>query len=162
MREAMMLDPNRRALILGGAAMAVLPLQAHAGLFSDKGPVFTKRGAAIRGIDPVAYFADARPVAGDPELSTKWMGAMWHFASAGNREAFEMNPYAYAPQYGGYCSWAVAGGYTASTDPEAWTIVDGKLYLNYSKGVQRRWSEDIPGNIVKGNANWPSLLADLT
>jgi len=67
-------------------------------------------------------------------------------------------PAAYAPQYGGYCAWAVSQGYTASTDPHAWRIVDGKLYLNYSKGVQKRWQQDIPGNIAKGDANWPKVL----
>ncbi len=160
--EIMNLRPNRRALILAGAAAMIAPTFSHAGLFSKDGPVFSKRGKAIRGIDPVAYFADAKPVRGASDISTKWMGANWHFASADNREAFEMDPYAYAPQYGGYCAWAVASGYTASTDPEAWEIFEGKLYLNFSKGVQRMWLEDIPGNIVKGDANWPGLRADLT
>lgn len=71
---------------------------------------------------------------------------------------FEAAPETYAPQYGGYCAYAVSQGYTASTDPKAWTIHDGKLNLNYSKGVRRRWSRDIPGNIVLGDANWPNVL----
>ena len=85
-------------------------------------------------------------------------GAVWRFASAENREAFAANPVQYAPQYGGYCAWAVSQGYTASTDPEAWRIVDGKLYLNYSRSVQQKWEQDIPGNITAGDANWPKVL----
>ena len=84
--------------------------------------------------------------------------ATWRFSSAANLAAFEADPEAYAPQYGGYCAWAVSQGYTASTDPTAWRIVDGKLYLNYSQGVQRRWEQDIPGNIVKADTNWPKVL----
>src|SRR3546814_16837754 len=68
------------------------------------------------------------------------------------------DPALYAPQYGGYCAWAVAQGYTASTDPAAWHIEGGKLYLNYSLSVPEDWEEDIPGNIVKGDANWPGQI----
>ena len=73
-------------------------------------------------------------------------------------EKFRASPQRYAPQYGGYCAWAVANGYTAKGDPNAWSVVDGKLYLNFSKSVRRQWSKDIPGNISKGDANWPSVL----
>jgi hypothetical protein len=89
------------------------------------------------------------------------MDATWYFASAGNRDLFAADPDKYAPQYGGYCAWAVSQGYTAKIDPEAWKIVDGRLYLNYSKDVQAQWSEDIPGNIAQGDANWPKIRADL-
>ena len=85
------------------------------------------------------------------------MGAKWYFASAANRDAFAKNSQKYAPQFGGYCAWAVSQGYTAGIDPEAWKIVDGKLYLNYSKSVQKMWEQDVPGNIRKGNENWPKL-----
>ena len=63
----------------------------------------------------------------------------------------------YLPQYGAYCAWAVANGYTASVSPYAWKIVDGKLYLNYNQSIQKRWEEDIPGNIAKADENWPKL-----
>lgn len=113
---------------------------------------------AVSGYDPVAYFTDGRPVKGDRSYMLEWKEATWRFASSANRDAFQADPEKYAPQYGGYCAWAVAQGYTASTDPEAWNIVDGKLYLNYSKNVQNQWQQDIPGNIVKGDANWPRVL----
>jgi YHS domain-containing protein len=118
-------------------------------------------GIAIEGTDPLAYFTEGRPVEGSSAFEHEWMGATWRFASAENRDRFAANPEKYAPQYGGYCAWAVARGYTAKIDPEAWRIVDGKLYLNYSKDVQTQWSADIPGNITKGDANWPKLRADL-
>ena len=118
-------------------------------------------GTAIEGYDPVAYFNAGRPVEGARAFAHDWMGATWYFASAENRDAFAAEPERYAPQYGGYCAWAVANGYTAKIDPAAWKIVDGKLYLNYSKEVQANWAADIPGNIAKGDANWPKLRADL-
>jgi hypothetical protein len=85
------------------------------------------------------------------------MGATWQFASADSRDSFAADPRKFAPQYGGYCAWAVSRGYTADTDPEAWKIIDGKLYLNYSKSVQRKWETDIPGNVAKADGNWPGL-----
>jgi hypothetical protein len=80
------------------------------------------------------------------------------FASAAHRDAFVADPERYAPQYGGYCAWAVAHGKTAGVDPQAWKIVGGKLYLNYSKDIQRQWEEDVPGYVEKADANWPKLL----
>lgn len=116
---------------------------------------------AIEGTDPVAYFTDGKPVAGSSAFEHEWQGAVWRFASAANRDAFAKEPARYAPQYGGYCAWAVSEGYTASIEPEAWRIVGGKLYLNYSKSVQKQWLADVPGNIKKADANWPAIRAGL-
>jgi YHS domain-containing protein len=116
---------------------------------------------AIEATDPVAYFTEGKPVEGSSEFEHEWMGATWRFASAENRDLFAADPEKYAPQYGGYCAWAVSQGYTAKIDPEAWTIVDDRLYLNYSKDVRTQWSQDVPGNITKGDANWPKIRADL-
>lgn len=127
-------------------------------------PVFTGsrfglgRDIAIRGYDPVEYLRGNGPVKGERDFETEWNGATWRFASAENRDLFASDPEAHAPQYGGYCAWAVANGYTASTDPDAWSLHDGKLYLNYSLGVRDTWSRDIPGNIARGDANWPDVL----
>jgi YHS domain-containing protein len=117
----------------------------------------TWRGLAIKGYDPVAYFTDAKAVEGDAKFTFEWEGAKWRFASAEHRDAFSEDPGRYAPQFGGYCAWAVSQNYTADIDPEAWKIVDGKLYLNYNKEVQQTWEKDTPGNITKGEANWPKL-----
>lgn len=124
--------------------------------------VFTSWGKAINGYDPVAYFTQGKPVEGMSGFTQDWMGATWRFANAANRDAFAGDPAKYAPQYGGYCAWAVSQGYTASTDPEAWKIVGGKLYLNYSKGIQKRWESGGTASLIaKGDANWPGIKAKL-
>lgn len=115
-------------------------------------------GVAIAGADPVAYFTEAAYVPGSAEFSHEWSGATWHFASAENRDEFANNPEQYAPQYGGFCAWAVSQGYTAPIDPEAWKVVDGKLYLNYDQRIQEKWANDIPGNIAKADENWPGVV----
>jgi hypothetical protein len=141
------------ALVLGSTPAAPWADQPVA-------PVNTngRGGPAIGGYDPVAYVTAQRPIEGSPQFELRWNGATWRFASAQNRDLFAASPDAYAPQFGGYCAYAVSRGYTATIDPQAWKIVKGKLYLNYSKRVQRRWEEDIPGNIARGEKNWPSLV----
>jgi YHS domain-containing protein len=115
-------------------------------------------GVAIKGYDPVAYFTDARPSKGDSKIALEWNGATWHFASAEHRDAFKAAPAKYAPQFGGYCAWAVSQGKTANVDPEhAWKIVNEKLYLNYDRDIQKKWETDIPGNVAKAETNWPKL-----
>ena len=147
----------RRALI---PLLVVAALAGAAGTASALDPVFsTYLGGAIRGYDPVAYFTEGKAVQGKRAHRLEWKDATWSFASAKNKEMFEANPEKYAPRYGGYCAFAVSRGYTASIDPDAWSIVDGALYLNYSLGVRDQWSGDIAGNIAKGDANWPKLLA---
>jgi YHS domain-containing protein len=115
-------------------------------------------GVAIDGYDPVAYFSDGRPVEGDKAFETEWNGATWRFASAEHRDLFAADPGRYAPQYGGYCAWAVSQGSTAGIDPEAWTIHEGKLYLNYDRDIQKKWLADMENLITKADANWPKLL----
>jgi hypothetical protein len=117
-------------------------------------------GLAIKGYDPVAYFVDSKPVKGSKEFEHKYMNATWRFATAANRDAFAKEPEKYAPQYGGYCAYGVSKGYAVGVDPEAWKIVDGKLYLNYDKDVQKAWMQDIPGRIKKADANWPKILSE--
>ena len=123
-------------------------------------PVYTGivKGVAVGGYDPVAFFTDGKPVKGNKDLTTGYDGATWRFASAANRDAFKAAPTKYAPQYGGYCAYAVSKGSTAKGDPQAWTVHDGKLYLNYNKKVRATWAKDIPGNVKKGDANWPAVL----
>jgi YHS domain-containing protein len=113
---------------------------------------------ALNGYDAVAYVTDGKPVKGVAHLTTTWSGVVWRFATAEHRDVFHRNPERYAPQFGGYCAWAVAHGYTADGDPEVWTIVDGRLYLNYSKRVQRKWQANIPEYIQQAQANWPVVL----
>ena len=142
-----------------GLSMGVL-LMLHASVVLGLDPVYTNMlGKAIRGYDPVAYFKESQPVEGQSDFKHEWMGATWYFASQENLDDFVKNPEQFAPQYGGYCAWAVSQNYTASIDPKAWHIHEGKLYLNYSKEVQDKWSQNIPGNIKEGDKNWPEILA---
>lgn len=138
------------------SALLVLAVAAPAAALD---PVYSNFwGVAIRGADPVAYFAEGQRRDGREEHSHEWRGATWRFSSEANRAAFAADPERFAPQYGGYCAYAVAKGSTASVDPDAWKIVDGKLYLNYSKSIQKTWEQDIPGYIAKADANWPGLV----
>lgn len=121
-------------------------------------PVNVENGVALKGYDPIAYFQEGKPTQGNKEFEYEWMGAKWYFSSVSNLELFKQSPEKYAPQYGGYCAWAVSQGYTATIDPEAWKIVNDKLYLNYDKKVQKKWEQDVPGNIIKADKNWPNLL----
>ncbi|PPD15403.1 MAG: YHS domain protein [Methylobacterium sp.] len=114
-------------------------------------------GVAVSGYDPVAYFTEGKPRPGSESITLMHQGVEWRFASTANRDLFKANPAKYAPQYGGFCSWAVAQGYTAPADPQAWAVHQGKLYLNYNLEVRERWKTDIPGHISKANVNWPNL-----
>ncbi len=145
------------AVVIVATLMAV-PVSRTAHAAED--PVYTGflSSLAVNGYDPVSYFTDGRPVEGSAEFEVEYNGATWRFASAGNRDAFAAAPERYAPQYGGYCAWAVSQGYTAKGDPKHWRIHDGKLYLNYNASVQKTWAEDIPGNVRAGDANWPRVL----
>ena len=131
------------------------------GTTSQASTIFTGivAGVAVGGYDPVAYFTEKKPVVGKAEFTLSHEGAVWRFASAANRDAFQAAPAKFAPQYGGHCAWAIGQGYTAKGDPNVWSITDGKLYLNFNQSVQRSWSQDVPGNIAKANANWPRVVA---
>lgn len=140
---------------------AVLVLFAGtAGSAFAETPVYTARfsNTAVEGYDAVAYFAEGKPVKGDKVFSTEYNGAEWRFASADNLAVFKAEPEKYAPQYGGYCAWAVSQNYTARGNPQNWRIVDGKLYLNYNDEIQKRWEADIPGLIAAADKNWPGVL----
>ena len=131
-----------------GTAFARSP-EVYTGTFSS---------LAVGGYDTVAYFKQGKPVEGKAEFTTQYKGVTWRFASKENLDAFTANPAGYAPQFGGYCAWAVAHNYTASGDPQVWSVVQGKLYLNYDRDVQAQWSKDIPHYIADGNKNWPGAL----
>ena len=135
------------ALFATGFAQAIEPV--YTSFFSDK---------ALSGYDPVAYFTDAKPVEGSSNFTFEYQDATWLFASAEHRDLFIANPAKYAPQYGGYCAWAVAQGKSASGDPQYWKVVDGKLYLNYDANVQKKWEADVPGFIKSADVNWPKVL----
>ena len=109
---------------------------------------------AIKGYDAVAYFKDGKARKGIESFAFPWHGMTWHFMSKENRDLFAAGPEKYAPQYDGYCAWAMTEARKAIVDPEVWTIVDGKLYLNCSRVAYEKWSRDVPGNIKKADQNW--------
>jgi YHS domain-containing protein len=123
----------------------------------QKSPVYISAGSAIGGYDPVAYFMMSKPVKGLPAYTMDWQGAKWLFASQDNLNTFKLAPEKYAPQYGGYCAYGLADGHKASTEPDAWTISSGKLYLNYNKDVQASWLKDKEGYIQKADKNWAEI-----
>ncbi len=125
--------------------------------FAQKSEIFISSDAAIKGYDPVAYFTQGKPVKGSKEYSAMWKGATWYFSSKENQDAFKAAPEKYAPQYGGYCAYGLSQGHKASIDPNAWTVLDGKLYLNYSKDVKSTWDKDRAKYIQDANANWPKV-----
>ena len=117
-------------------------------------------GVAIRGYDTVAYFTDGKPEKGKEEFSTEWTGATWRFASQEHLDLFVADPEKYAPQYGGYCAYGVAQDSLVKIEPDLWTIVDDKLYLNYNEELNKKWKADIPGFIATADAEFPKLLEE--
>ncbi len=109
---------------------------------------------AIKGYDTVAYFTAGKALKGNESFTFKWHGMTWYFLTKENRDLFSTSPEKYAPQYDGYCAWAMTEARKAKTDPEVWKIVNGKLYLNCSRSAYEKWSRDIPGNINKADKNW--------
>lgn len=120
--------------------------------------IYQKGGFALGGADPVAYFEEGRARRGSSAHRADWNGAVWLFVDARNRDRFIADPEAFAPQYGGFCAWAAARGYAASTIPEAWAIVDGKLYLNYSRRIHRSWERNREADIRSADENWPNIF----
>ncbi|MEO9654861.1 YHS domain-containing (seleno)protein [Marinomonas sp.] len=112
---------------------------------------------AIKGYDTVAYFTMSKPVLGSAEYSANYKNATYHFVSAEHRDLFKANQEKYAPQFGGFCAMGTAMNLKFDVDPTAWKVVDGKLYLNLNKDVQKAWLRDVPGNIKTAETNWPEL-----
>jgi hypothetical protein len=109
---------------------------------------------AIKGYDPVAYFTPGKPMPGSAEISYEWDGALWQFTDIAHREMFQRDPDAYAPQFGGYCALGMTTGSRGDVDPEAWAIVDGKLYLNGDKAAREEWRQNQAENIARADQNW--------
>lgn len=147
------------ALSIGLAAGAALVASAPPGVAATaiSAPevyTATKEKLALSGYDPVAYFVASAPKKGSADISVMHLGATWRFESESNKAAFLAQPEKYAPQYGGYCAYAVSQGYTASADPTVWEIVDGKLYVNYNRATGASWSKKARAYIASGDAHW--------
>lgn len=126
-------------------------------LFAQTISYNSTNGIAIKGYDPVAYFSEQKATEGKKEFTYEWSGTQWLFSSQANLDTFKAAPQKYVPQYGGFCVYGVSENHKSPTDPNAWTVADGKLYLNYSLKVKELWLKDIPGRIQKANGFWPTL-----
>ena len=133
------------SLFVTGSALADSPIAA----------VNSEHGLAVKGYDPVSYFTTGKPTPGLAQFSTTYKGATYRFASAEDRDRFIAAPEKFVPQYGGYCAYAISLNKIADIDPDEWTIVNDKLYLNNGFLAQSLWSLDKSGNIVRGDHNWP-------
>ncbi len=143
------------SVLLGAAKVAA----AAPPINTLNGGVLGGRGeTAIQGYDPVAYFSDGKPVKGKDAFSFEWMGATWKFASQAHLDQFRADPQRYAPQYGGYCAYGVTQDALVEIEPDKFSIIDGKLYLNYNADVQARWSKDSRNYIQQADAKFKGLL----
>ena len=136
------------------AAMAVFVAAVSTPAFAKD---YTHSTPGISGYDLVAYFTDGKPMRGSGYQVSVFEGVTYAFASEEHKEMFEANPEKYVPAYGGYCAYGVAVGKKFVTDPEVWRIVDGKLYVNLDRDIQRKWQKDVPGHIKTADANWRSI-----
>lgn len=141
----------RMKRFVAGVALSVIALATAAGEFNES------NGVAIKGYDPVAFFKDSKPVRGKDDLRFEYKGSTFVFATAENRATFAANPEKYAPQYGGYCAFGTARGYKADIDPATFTVIDGRLYLNYNTQVQKEWSADSARFIRQADERWPTV-----
>ena len=115
----------------------------------------TTSGIALKGYDPVSYFNSEQPTSGDSQYTHEWRGAIWQFANAENMKLFIDNPESYAPQFGGFCSFAVSKGFTADISPEAWHIEGGDLFVFADKNVRDDWVAGLAdGSLLESTGNW--------
>lgn len=143
------------SIILASGAAGALVQAAHA---AEPAVYVDVQSLAAGGYDPVSYFGSGGPIVGLTDYQTQWNGATWRFASAESMAKFVADPAAYAPQFGGYCAWAVSQGYIAPGDPKQWAVVEGKLYLNYNARAKELWDADRSAAIERGRGNWPRVL----
>ncbi len=148
---------SRRAILAAAIAIPVTGTILRPALAKESS-IYAPEGVALGGYDVIAYFTEGRAVPGSARHEIMWHGAVWRFASAQSLMEFEMNPAAYAPQYGGYCAYSASKGAISSSMPEAFALHGGKLYLTENMEMLALWSEDPEGNIARADRNWPSVI----
>ena len=141
-------------------SLLIISVLAFSANVRAKDPIYTGffSNNAIKGYDTVAYFTQNQDVEGSDEFSFEYKGANWLFSSKENLELFKADPEKYAPQYGGYCAYAVSQGGTASVQPDLFTIHKGKLYLNYNESINDKWAKDKDAYIEAADKHWPTVL----
>ena len=150
---------NKFYTLILPALLSVFALGLSAPSFAAEPAVYTswKDNVGAGGYDVVSFFSGV-PIEGKSEFTADYMGAEWKFSTQANLDLFMTNPEAFAPQYGGYCAWAIAKGKLAKGRPKHWSVENGKLYLNYNKRIKKRWEKDKQAFITQGDAMWPSVL----
>jgi YHS domain-containing protein len=148
---------DRRAFIGLAAAALAAGGEVRAEARRPVNTLGSPDGVAIRGYDPVAYFRDGGPRLGKPEFEAHYGGATWRFVSAEHKALFEADPERYVPAYGGFCAYGTSRGYLVKIEPEAWSIVDGRLYLNYDLSVRKTWLGRTRTYIARADGSWSRL-----
>jgi|KBSMisStandDraft_5_1062788.scaffolds.fasta_scaffold87822_3 YHS domain-containing protein len=143
----------KQLLVIAGIFISTI-----SGVSAQKSAVYAPEGIALKGYDPVAFFTQAKPVQGSADYSFTWEGVKWFFVDKNNLESFKKSPSKYAPQYGGYCAYGTSQGHKAPTQPDTWTIVDNKLYLNYNAKVKEMWLKNQAALIDSANRKWPMIM----
>jgi YHS domain-containing protein len=146
-----MISPKTINGIIMSFLFVLLLLTGSGGIAAEKS---LAGDIAIKGYDTVVYFKSGKALKGNESFTFQWHNMTWYFITRDNRDLFATSPEKYAPQYDGFCAWAMTEARKADTDPEVWKIVNGKLYLNCSRTAYEKWSRDIPGNIKKADTNW--------
>jgi YHS domain-containing protein len=155
-----MISIRQRLSLLVAACCFVAACATPPAKISQEKPVDeinNQRGLALRGYDPVAYFTDKKPIEGKPDITYQWKGATYHFATVEHRELFQRDPEHYAPQFGGYCAYAVSLGTTADGDPFQWAVDNDKLFVNNNAIAYALWNKSRSKNIRRGDVNWPLI-----
>lgn len=152
----------RRAL---SASVLFVALSVAAGLpgvalADNPAMVVDDQGRAVEGYDTVAYFTEGKAMQGDPAFTHEWQGATWLFVSAEHRDMFAADPERYAPQFGGYCAYAISTNHAIKGRADIWSIHEGKLYLNLGPGAQKKWENGLSNNVARAVNNWPGALKD--
>jgi YHS domain-containing protein len=164
----LVLQHNKKAFDLFNKDLAGNTTKANAnwpslvmknGVYGRKALVLIdKKGVALEGYDPVSYFTDGKPAKGDSKIEATFNGALYHFVSQEHRETFEKAPTKYAPAYGGYCGYAASVGKVRPANPLLWSILDGQLIVQHTKGAVELWDKDATGNKAKADMLWPRLV----
>lgn len=154
---ALACPPRGRRAFLAQALAWPLVIGAARPVLAGATGFYANGGGAIAGYDPVAYFAEGRAAKGTLGYALRWRAANWYFVSQSNLDAFEMNPDAYAPQYGGFCAYAMTMGRLVATEPEAFTLHQGRLYLTENVAVRDLWRQDMAAYIALADRNWPNV-----
>jgi YHS domain-containing protein len=153
-----MFSPVIRSCFLVASLLVATPAIVFAFDANSSRPVnVNEKGVALRGFDPMSYFTAKGPVMGSDDYKFVFDGATYWFASSENLAKFKANPTQYAPKFGGFCAMGIAKEKKIDSDPTAWRIVDGYLFVLQNKDVQKAWLVDVSGNLKVATVSWNTI-----